>query len=188
MDLRSWIVTDLEAALQRLRGGVLNIIPPDRRRETVDGGGVAPVYVLWHMTRHHDVAMNRVLAGRAEVLDAWLDRVGLTDRTWRGLSEGADTHLVEVLDPDAVGAYTVATMEASIEWARSAALDDLDAIPDAAGALADLGTPEDDFDWLYGMWDGKPKSWFLSWEGVGHMVTHTGELVSIRNRMGLSPF
>ena len=38
------------------------------------------------------------------------------------------------------------------------------------------------------MWDGKPAAWFLQWSAVGHGINHLGELVSIRNRMGLSPF
>ncbi len=54
--------------------------------------------------------------------------------------------------------------------------------------LRELGVPEDRFDWLYGMWRGKPASFFLSWQAVGHGYNHLGELVSIRNRMGLSPF
>lgn len=193
MDLRSWIVGDLQSSLQRLGGGVLGIIPPDRRRETVDGGGIPPIYVLWHMTRHHDLAINRVLRGVDEVVEQHTDSVGVDERLWRGLSEGADLDLVQVLDPEAVGAYCVATIEETIAWVSgerpdSLDLGTLDDTPDATAALAGIGTPEDDFDWIYSMWDGKPASWFLSWEGIGHVVTHTGELVSIRNRMGLSPF
>lgn len=188
MDLRTWIRDDLSSARQRLNGGVLEIIPPERMREQVDGGGIPPVYVLWHLARHHDLAINRVLRGRDEVVESHTDRLGIDDRLWRGLSEGADLDLVSVLDPEAVMAYVRAVLDSTVAWLDDAALTDLDSVPASTDALAAIGTPTDDFDWIYAMWEGKPRQWFLSWEGHGHVVTHTGELVSIRNRMGLSPF
>ena len=42
--------------------------------------------------------------------------------------------------------------------------------------------------WLYRMWAGKPTTWFVQWEAIGHRVNHLGEMVSVRNRLGLSPF
>ena len=48
--------------------------------------------------------------------------------------------------------------------------------------------PRDRFDWLYAMWEGKPAAFFVSWEAIGHGVSHLGELIATRNRMGLSPF
>ncbi len=38
------------------------------------------------------------------------------------------------------------------------------------------------------MWEGKPASFFVSWEDIGHGLNHLGEMVSVRNRLGLSPF
>jgi hypothetical protein len=188
-DLRRWIVDDLTSARARLANGVLALIPPERCAETVDGGGIPAVYVIWHMTRHHDVAVNSVLRGADQVLASHTAAVGVEDRVYRGLAEGADLDLVSVLDPEAVSAYALATIDETIDWVSTEAdLDNLDAVPDALAALDAMGTPTDTFDWLYRMWDGKPNRWFLSWEAVGHIVTHTGELVSIRNRMGLSPF
>ena len=180
-------------ARARLANGVLGAIPAERRQELVDGGGIPPLYVLWHMTRHQDVAVNAVLRGRDELVHRWCDRIGVSSDLWRGLAEGADLDLVEVLDPEAVGGYALEVLDSAIEWVETdpdgtLRLDRLDEVPAAADALAALGTPAEDFGWLYGMWDGKPRQWFLSWEGHAHVVTHTGELVSLRNRMGLSPF
>ncbi len=189
MDLRDWIVADLGSARQRLEDGVLARIPPERRAELADSGGIAPVYVLWHLARHHDLAVNGVLRGADEVVHRFGGALGVDADLWRGLAEGADLDLVEVLDPEAVGDYALAALDGTIAWIEDGApLDSLDEVPAATDALARLGTPEADFGWLYGMWDGKPARWFLSWEAIGHVVTHTGELVSIRNRMGLSPF
>lgn len=187
--VRDWVKADIASALSRLTGGVLDLIPSDRMREQVDGGGIPPIYVLWHMTRHHDVAINGVLRGVDEVVHDHTDSLGVTTDLWRGLSEGADLDLVEVLNPEAVGRYATATLDNTLDWLDSGAtLSRLEEVPEAGSVLETLGTPRDSFGWLYNMWEGKTRQWFLSWEGHGHIVTHTGELVSIRNRMGLSPF
>lgn len=187
--LRRWIVDELTSARTRLAGGVIDMIPRAEMSVLADDGGIPAGYVLWHLARHHDVAVNAVLRGRDEVVLDHLEALGVHDRLYRGLAEGADTDLVADLDPDAVAAYALAAIDGTVAWLQAeASLDDLDAVPDAARALAALGTPEDDFDWLYRMWSDKPRRWFLSWTAIGHVVTHTGELVGIRNRLGHNPF
>ena len=189
MELRDWIVTDLTTLRARLDGGVLKLMPPSRRRERADDGGIAPVYVMWHLARHQDVAVNGVLRGHAGgVVDDWTDRLGVSDDLWRGLAEGEDADLVDILDPDAVGAYALAVCDETTSWLATDGLPSMDARPDTGAALASIGTPEDRFDWLYSMWDAKPAAWFLQWSAVGHGYNHLGELISIRNRLGLSPF
>lgn len=188
MDLRSWIVRDLESLRARLYNGVLALIPPDRMAERVDGGGIAPVYVVWHAARHQDLAVNGVLRGTDEVVARWLDRVGVDGESWRGLAEAEDLDLVPRLDPEAVGSYCLAVIDETIAWTTDGDLGVLDSLPDSAAALRRIGAPPDRFDWLYSMWDGKPGHFFLAWEATGHGYNHLGELISIRNRMGLSPF
>ena len=188
MDLRDWIVADITSLRDKLAGGVLGLIPPEARRERADGGGIAPLYVIWHLARHHDVAVNGVVRGTGAVVEAWTQRLGIGDDLWRGLAEGEDADLVSVLDPEVVGEYALAVCEATAYWLGESGLPVMDERPDTAAALTEIGTPEDRFGWLYSMWDGKPAEWFLRWSAVGHGFNHLGELVSIRNRMGLSPF
>lgn len=188
MDLRSWIAEDLASLRRRLDNGVLSIIPHDRRAERVDGGGIAPIYVVWHTARHHDVAINRVLADRDEVVAGWTDRVGVADDLWRGLAEAEDESMADLLDPEGVDGYALAVIDRTIEWLAGADLDAIGEPVDTDAALSGLGVPEDRFDWLYNMWRGQPGTFFLAWEAVGHGYNHLGELISIRNRMGLSPF
>jgi hypothetical protein len=38
------------------------------------------------------------------------------------------------------------------------------------------------------MWDGKPVSFHVSWETVGHGFNHLGEMVHLRNQMGLGGY
>ncbi len=188
MDLRSWITADLESLSNRLTNGVLTIIPPDRMAERVDGGGIAPVYALWHAARHQDLAVNGVLRGTDEVLTNWGVRTGASIDTWRGLAEAEDLDLVPQLDPQAVGDYYLAVINETLQWVTDGDLSVLDTTPDSGAALQLIGTPTDRFDWLYSMWAGKPGQFFLAWEAIGHGYNHLGELVTVRNRMGLSPF
>ena len=188
MDLRNWIIGDLKSLRAKLDGGVLGLIPPERRRERADGGGIAPIYVLWHLARHHDVAVNGVLRGAGAVVEGWTGRLGIDEDLWRGLAEGEDAELVDILEPEAVGAYALDVIEATAGWLDDRGLPQMDQRPDTAAALEAIGTPPDRFDWLYSMWEGKPTAWFLQWSAVGHGFNHLGELVSIRNRLGLNPF
>ncbi len=188
MELRSWITADLTSLSNRLESGVLKIIPPERMTERVDDGGIAPVYALWHAARHQDLAVNAVLRGTDQVLTTWGERVGATEDTWRGLAEAEDLDLVPHLAPRAVADYYLAVIEETLRWVADGDLGVLDEIPDSAAALRQIGTPTDQFDWLYSMWEGQPGYFFLAWEAIGHGYTHLGELVTVRNRMGLSPF
>ncbi len=104
------------------------------------------------------------------------------------MAEAEDLDLVPKLDPEAVGEYYLAVIDETLRWAADGDLGVLDTEPDSSRALERIGTPRDRFDWLYSMWDGKPAVFFLAWEAPAHGYNHMGELVSIRNRMGLSPF
>ena len=188
MQLTEWIRADVASLRQRVEGGFIDVVPHGRWNEHVDGGGVAPLYVLWHTARHHDVAVNGVVRGAEAVLDDWHDRVGLDGDVWRGLAEGQDQQLVDQLDPAAVGEYFRAVLDHTIAWLDESPVIEPSAIPDSSSALSAIDTPHDRFDWLYNMWADKPVHFFLSWEAVGHGYNHLGELLSIRNRMGLSPF
>ena len=42
--------------------------------------------------------------------------------------------------------------------------------------------------WLYSMWADQPTAFYVRWEATGHRLQHVGEMVSVRNRLGLSPF
>ncbi|MCY4068183.1 MAG: hypothetical protein OXE79_03605 [Acidimicrobiaceae bacterium] len=188
MDLRSWIIGDLLTLRGKLEGGVLKMIPAQQLRQRADGGGIAPSYVLWHLARHHDLAVNGTLRGGGCVVEGWTDRLGVAENLWRGLAEGEDCELTDVLDPEAVGGYALAVFDSTAAWLDEHGLPEMDSRPDTASALQAIGAPEDRFDWLYSMWDGKPAAWFLQWSAVGHGYNHLGELVSIRNRMGFNPF
>ena len=59
---------------------------------------------------------------------------------------------------------------------------------DGPAGLTAAGVDAAAVPWLHRMWEGRPAGWFLQWEAIGHRVNHLGEMVSVRNRLGLSPF
>lgn len=190
MDLRTWIVQDHASVRTRLEQQVLTHVPRDRWRER-PGDGSSVAWVLWHVARHQDVAVNAVVRGREQVLTAggWAARVGAAGLgAGVGLSESEDRAAAELLDPDAVDAYHRAVAEETGRWLADVDLAELDRVPDAAACLQRADVAEDAYPWLYRMWDGKPVAFHVSWEDVGHGLNHLGELVAIRNMLGLSPF
>ena len=189
MDLRGWILGDHHQLNTRLAEQVLAHVPAARQPEQVDGGGSSITSLLWHIARHHDLAVNLVVRRTALVLDEWRGRVGAAAMTaGAGLAEAEDRAITESLDPAAVVAYHDAVATTTAAWLAEMDLATLDEVPDAAAALTSAGVGADEYPWLHRMWDGKPVSFYIAWEDIGHGVTHVGEMVSIRNRMGLSPF
>ena len=171
MELRSWITDDLMSLSNRVENGVLNIIPPERMAERVDDGGIAPVYALWHAARHQDVAVNSVLRGTDQVLTKWGERVGATEATWRGLAEAEDLDLVPHLAPRAVGDYYLAVIDETLRWVADADLSVLDTTPNSTAALAKIGTPTDQFDWLTPCGTGNLAT--FSWRGKQSVTVTT---------------
>ena len=142
---------------------------------------------IWWQNALPSISKRSTSAGSS--VDHWADRLGITADLWRGLAAGEDGELVDTLDPEAVEGYSLAVLDGTRGWLDEADLSTLDGPSnDTDAALAALGAPEDRMGWLYDMWRGRPASFFLSWEAIGHGYNHLGELTSIRNRMGLSPF
>ena len=65
----------------------------------------------------------------------------------------------------------------------------MDIVPATARRLSGKALlPPDELGWLFSMWSGRSVSWFVQWPIIGHGNAHVGEAVSVRNRLGLSPF
>ena len=90
---------------------------------------------------------------------------------------------------DVAGSAIAATLELAASLATHADPLALDIEPNTDYRLTHRASLDrDDVPWLYSMWEGKALWWFVQWPVIGHGHAHTGEAISIRNRMGLSPF
>src|SRR5262245_20825656 len=148
------------------------------------------VWLLWHMARTEDAAVNAVVAGRDQVLDdAWTRRMNVP---WRnigtGMTEGEVAEMTARADVAAVRAYRTAVALRTREvllalrpeaWDEIVGVEDIERAA-AAGALRDWipGTP---YPWL-----GSSRGEQLASSALRHNAAHIGEAVTIRGLAGFS--
>jgi hypothetical protein len=193
MDLRSWIAGEHAAVLARFEQSVVGGVPLERWTDPVGAGGASIAWLAFHTAFHEDLAVNAVLRRSTPLAHDRRAGLGLAAVPPAvGLGEAEDPSLTAALDLDALLAYVRDVHGATAGWLATLSDTELDAADagDAAGpdGLTRAGIDEADVPWLHRMWDGKPAAWFLQWESIGHRLNHLGEMVSVRNRLGLSPF
>ena len=189
VDLRGWVVEDHANVMERLDRGVLALVPKDRWTEHADGGGSTIAWLLFHAAYHQDAAA-ALVGDRELLLGSRRPALGLTGSPGvAGIGEAEVPAVVDALDLDELERYVRDVHAATAAWLAVADLSRFDEVPDAASHLAHrVGIAESDAPWLRAMWSAKPVGWFVRWECIGHGHTHTGEAVSVRNRMGISAF
>ena len=189
VDLRSWVLDDHANVLERLDRGVLSLVPRERWTEHADGGGSTIAWLLFHAAYHQDAAA-ALVADRELLLGSRRAALGLDGLPGvAGMGEAESQAVVGALDLDELERYVRDVHAATARWLGVADLERFAEVPDAASHLAHrVGIPDSDAPWLHAMWTRKTVGWFVQWECIGHGHTHTGEAVSVRNRMGLSPF
>ncbi len=146
------------------------------------------VWILWHMARTEDAAVNPVVAARDQVLDdGWMRRMNVP---WRiigsGMTDDEVTALTDRADVAAVRAYRSAVGLRTREVVQAlgpAAWDEVIGADD----LARAGTTGAFRDWV----PGKPYPW-LGWtrgaqlasSALRHNAAHLGEAVTVRGLAG----
>lgn len=190
MDLHQWMLNDLAAVRAKLFDSVVALVPRERWLEQVDGGGSTVTHLLLHIARHQDLAVTTVVRNHDARFLAHRDALGLADAsTAAGLGEREDLDVSRVVPADALLSYVTEVFEATREWLEPLGSMVLDHVPDAAHRLTHHGgLDRDEVPWLYGMWADRPIWWLVQWPVIGHGNAHVGEGISVRNRMGLSPF
>ena len=189
MDLRTWLGTEHAALADRFEQSVVGAVPLERWTDQAGAGGSSIAFLTFHTTYHADLAVNAVLRRRRPHLETWRDRLGLGGTAADiGLAEAEPVELSAALDRERLLAYARAVHDDTHGWLGAIEVTELDTVPDAAGGLAAAGVEQAAVPWLFSMWSGRPASWFVQWEAIGHRLNHLGEMVSVRNRLGLSPF
>lgn len=190
MDLRSWLL-DAHADLRgRLFASVISLVPAERWTERADGGGSSVAWLLLHLARHQDLAIATAIRNQPPLFLTHRERLGLADApTWAGLTESEHPDQSAAPAAQALIDYVDAVFVATAAWLDKLSAMALESIPDTRRRLevkAELSP--DEVGWLFHMWEGKPVDWFVQWPVLGHGNAHVGEAISVRNRMGLSPF
>ena len=150
------------------------------------------VWLLWHIARTEDVAVNLVVAGRAQVLDGqWMERMNIP---WRTIGTGMVADDVDSLtrgaDIAAVKAYRAAVGQRTQDVVRAlepGAWDEILGITDT-GRAADAGAFAPNVPWVAGVgyraWQGHSRALQLASSGIAHNAMHLGEAVTIRSLAG----
>ena len=190
MNVHTWIANDLASVQCKLNDSVLSVVPKQRWVEQVDDGGSSIAHLLLHIARHHDLAVTTVIRHHPPLFTAHRDALGLADAApSAGLSEREDTALTARVALDPLLTYVDAVFDETRAWIGTVGTLALDTVPDTDRRLTELATlTVDDVGWLHRMWNNKPVSWLVQWPVIGHGHAHVGEAISVRNRMGLSPF
>lgn len=189
MDLRAWIIDEHAAVLTRFERSVAAVVPPERWRDPAGEGGSSIASLALHTAYHEDVAVNTAVRGGSPLMSEWRAALGLDAIAPHiGLGEAESRELTSAVDIDALLRYLISVHARTAGWLAAVDLATLEQRPASADGLAAADIAEGDVPWLYAMWDGQPASWFVQWEAIGHRVNHVGEMVSVRNRLGLSPF
>jgi hypothetical protein len=190
MDLRAWILADHASVRARFEQGVAAHVPKERWRERPGEAGSSIAWLLLHGTWHEDLAITTAVRGRPPLLERHRGALGLAAHApHEGLSEAEQVAVSAGLDLEALDAYAAAVADETAAWLGSVDLAVLDTVPPAGARIeSQAGVTAEAVPWLHSMWDGKDVGWFVRWEAIGHRHGHLGEMVSVRSRLGLSPF
>jgi hypothetical protein len=165
-------------------------VTDDQMRMRPGQGLNSLVWLLWHMARTEDVAVNLVVAGRPQVLDDdWLHRLnvpwrtigtGMTDDEVSEFSTRADVPAVRAYR-SAVGLRTREVVTALQPGAWNEYLGIADTAPaNAAGAFAR--------GWVDGVgyraWQGHSRAAQLASSAIAHNAMHLGEAITVRSQAG----
>lgn len=172
-----------------LEDGVLGGLSDEQLRMRPGDGLNSIGWLVWHLARTEDMAVNVVVAGRKQVLeeDGWLERLGLTRQDiGTGMSDEEVTEFTQQADMQAIRAYRVAVGKRTREVVQSMRPEQLDEIVDSAnidGAFAG-GSIDARAQWLRGFIGGKTKAFLLGHACSGHGYMHIGEIMCLRSMMG----
>jgi hypothetical protein len=142
MDLRAYLLDALADLRGRLFGSVVEHVPPARWTEQADGGGSSTAWLLLHLARHQDLAVQTVIRNRAPRFLDERDQLGLADvATWAGLTEHEDRTVSIAPSSDALVNYVVGVFADTETWMSRLSAMAMESVPDVAASPRDEGAP-----------------------------------------------
>jgi hypothetical protein len=153
------------------------------------------LWLLWHMARTEDVAVNLVVAAQPQVFDdAWAERMRVPHRHMgSGMTDAEVGEVSGRADVAAVRAYRAAVGLRTREVVESlphAAWDEILGLADTTRAAA-AGAFGPNDDWIEGVghrpWQGVTRGEQLGSSAIRHNSAHLGEAVTIAGLGGFGP-
>lgn len=146
-------------------------------------------WLLWHMARTEDVAVNVVIGRESQVLDdEWLRRLGVSRRDiGTGMTEDDVAELTERIDLTAARAYRTAVGRRTREVAGQLAparWEEVIGPADIARAVEQSAFGPN-ADWVGRIWQNRTGGGHLGTVGIAHNAMHLGEALCVRSQAGL---
>jgi DinB superfamily len=148
-------------------------------------------WLLWHTARSEDMAINRLMANRPDVLHGkgWVPRLNLSRRDMgTGMTDEEVAEFTARIDVPALRGYNAAVGRRTQEVVRSLRTEELDDVPDPAHVRRVLEEEEvmgPNAAWLEALYVGKNKGWLLLQLALRHPTGHLGQATLVRKMQGL---
>lgn len=182
-----WILHELRALRAAYDFDIGGAVPRDLVAVRPEGAANSILWLVWHLARIEDVAINTIIRDAPQVLfeDGWTARIGTPDtRVGTGFADADVRSVTEALDIDHLHAYWAAVRARTLAWLESGP--DLEHAPDVGARLSripEIAPP--DGAWLAEQWAGKPARYFVRTAVIAHGYVHLGEMRAVRGRLGI---
>ena len=178
MDAIGFFLTRYGDLHRGLVDGLLSGLPEAQLRGRPHPGVNTIAWLLWHSARIEDVAVNRFLADRPQVLDGgWLERLGVARRdVGTGMSDAEVDELSARTDIQALRGYWDAVSARTLELVETLRGTDLEAtVPGerVTSVVRSEGAVAPGAEWLTEFWaGGRPRAWILAQTALLHPYGH----------------
>jgi hypothetical protein len=158
--------------------GLLSGLPEAQLRGRPHPGVNTIVWLLWHSARIEDLAVNRFLADRPQVLDeGWLERLAVARRdVGTGMSDAEVDELSARIDLQALRGYWDAMSArtlAALETLRGSDLEAMVPGERVTSVVHTEGAVAPGAEWLTEFWaGGRTRAWVLSQTALLHPYGH----------------
>jgi hypothetical protein len=184
---------DLESVLQQ---AVLGGLAEAQLRQRPHPAANSIAWLLWHMARGEDWAINRIVMQQPQVLseDDWPRRLGVAlNRMGTSMNDAEVEELSQQVQLPALTAYAAAVRARTNQVAAALRPEEWARIPDPAdlrqavlyeGAFGEYAEPPawlvEGYEPFYG---NKPRAWFFTVHGLTHPYQHMGEAGLVRSML-----
>jgi len=158
--------------------GLLSGLPEAQLRARPHPGVNTIAWLLWHSARIEDVAVNRFLADRPQVLDeGWVERLGVARRdVGTGMSDAEVDELSARIDLQALRGYGDAMSARTLALVETLRGSDLEAMVPGervTSVVRSEGAVAPGAEWLTEFWaGGRTRAWILAQTALLHPYGH----------------
>lgn len=148
-------------------------------------------WLYWHIARTEDLAINRFVGDRSQVLDdeEWMPRLGIYRRDiGLGMTYDEVDDLSRRLNLDALRSYWGSVGQRTVGVVTALTPDDLDGVnedPHVRRVIFDEGAIQGEHqEGILGLWSGMTRGYALGYMGLTHTFVHRGDMDIIRGLWG----